>query len=463
MSSSEAVSRAPAKDPTSAIEALEAQLKATPRAMRPYEHATVAYRLGLAYAESPVGNRAELLRKALACFDVAAAIFDPRFDPNEHARVLNAAGASHRALGDRRKAAELFGKAADLFDGRGRDDERAAALNNVGLARSELGEIDEAVTAFDEAADLFDRGTPEGRRGYVATVLNRGQARAAAGTEDGLEAALTDFEEAQGELDADEAPYHYALVHHSIGSACSALATLRPDERARLLEEAVAAFRESLTVFTRTGFPYQHALAKHNLGLAHAAQADVAAQQEGGGGKARVQSLRRALASFEDAIALLDTRLHADAWKQAYASLSRIEEQLAVDVPGATRAEHFAALVAGTSEEERMALIRERVIRQLALPEARRRATLMEMALASLKVGTRAQLLMEAELKVLMELPPETLDVALRARFDAHRSVGGEDQEAADRMLDAAIGGALQGPQRIMTRDFLYSIGWERP
>lgn len=459
----EAVSPGSRNDPMGAIEGLEAQLRAVPRATRPYEHAAIAYRLGLAYAENPVGNRAELLRKALACFDVAAAIFDPRFEPTEHARVLNAAGASHRALGDRRKAADLFQKAAQLFEGRERDDERAAALNNLGLARSELGEIDAAVAAFDEAAALFDTGTADGRRGLVATLQNRGQAHASSGTEEGLEAALADFEEAQGDLDADEAPYHFALIHHSIGAACSALAGLRPEERGRLLEEAVNAFRESLTVFTRTGFPYQHALAKHNLGLGLAGQAEVAGAQEGGGGKVRLQNLRRALACFEDAIALLDTRLHADAWRQAYASLSRVEEQLAVDVPGASRPIHFATLVAWTSEEERAALIKERVIRLLSLPDARRRSLLTEMAMASLQVGSRGQLIMEAELKSLMELPPETLDVALRARFDAHQSLGEVEREAADRMLDAAIGGALQGPQRIMTRDFLYSLGWERP
>ncbi len=461
--STEAVTPGTGSDPQAAIAGLEAQLKATPRATRPYEHATVAYRLGLAYAESPVGNRAEYLRKALACFDVAAGVYDPRFDPVEHARVLNAAGASHRALGDRRKAAELFQKAADLFDGRERNDERAASLNNVGLARSELGELGAAVTAFDEAAALFDTSTADGRRGFIATLLNRGQAHASAGTEEGIEAALVDYEEAQGELDADEAPYHFAVVHHSIGSACSALAALRPDERPRLLEEAAGAFQESLTVFTRTGFPYQHALAKHNLGLALAAKADLAAEEDGGGGRARLQNLRRALANFEDAIGMLDTRLHADAWKQAYASLSRAEEQLETLAAGNSRAEHFAALVASASEDERSALMRERVLRLLAQPDARRRSLLQELAMASLKVGARGQLLMEAELKVLMELPPETLDVALRARYDAHRSLPEDQQETADRMLDAAIGGALQGPQRIMTRDFLYSIGWERP
>ena len=460
---SEAVTPGQRNDPRGAIEALEAQLRATPRSRRPYEHAAVAYRLGLAYAESPVGSRAELLRKALACFDVAAAIFDPRFDPTEHARVLNAAGASHRALGDRHKAAELFQKAADLFEGRERDDERAAALNNLGLARSELGQIPEAVSAFDAASVLFDTTTAEGRRGLVATLHNRGQAHAAPGTDEGLEAALADFDQAQDDLDADEAPYHFALVHHSVGSTYSALAARRPAERARLLEEAVRAFNESLTVFTRSAFPYQHALAKHNLGLAQAALADVAAQEVGGGGKARLQNLRRALANFEDALAMLDTRLHADAWKQAYASLTRVEEQLSAEVPSATRPDHFATLLASTSDDERLALLRERMLRLLALPEPRNRAAMAEMAQASTRVGRNAGLIMEAELALIMELPHEHQEVALQARFDAHQKLGDEEREAADRALDAAVGAALGAPQRIFVRDFLYSLGWERP
>lgn len=460
---SEAVTPGQRNDPRGAIEGLEAQLKSTPRALRPYEHAAVAYRLGLAYAENPVGSRGEMLRKALACFDVAAAIFDPRFDPVEHARVLNAAGASQRALGDRRKAAELFAKAAELFEGRDRDDERAAALNNLGLARSELGEIEGAVSAFDGAAVLFDATTAEGRRGVVATLLNRGQAHAALGTEEGLEAALEDYDQAQGDLDADEAPYHYALVHHSAGSAYSALASRRPAERHRLLEEAVRAFGESLTVFTRSAFPYQHALAKYNLGLAQAGLAEVAGQEMGGGGKGRLQNLRRALANFEDAVALLDTRLHADAWKQAFASLSRVEEQLGGEIAGASRADHFAALLAFTTEEERYALLRERLLRLIALPEPRNRNALTELSVATVRVGRNGGLIMEAELTLVMELPIENQEIALKAIFDAHATLGDEEREEADRALDAAIGAALGAPQRIFVRDYLYSLGWERP
>ena len=433
------------------INALEGQLAATPRATRPHEHAAIAYRLGLAYAESTAGPPADNLRKALALYEVAGELFDPRFDPVEHARVLNAAGAAHRALGDRRRAVRLFEEASRLLDGRGRDDERAAALNNLGLVRTELGELALAVEACDAAIELFDAASSEGRRGRVATLHSRGQAHAAMGTEEGLDAALDDFELARAELDPDDAPYHFGLIHHSIGVACSSLAALRPSERQRLLKEAIDAFDESLTVFTRAAFPYQHALAKHNVGRAWANLGGVA-------------NLRRALASYEDAVGMLDPRLHGDAWRQAYTSLSRAEEELEQSFPGMTRATHFAALLAGVQPEERRRLLRERLTGVLALPESRRRAVLTELALASTGLERQQiQAVIEAELAVLMELPPGGLDAALRARFDAHRKLSADAQERADAALDDAIGGALGGPQRVYVRDFLYSLGWERP
>ncbi|MGH9279241.1 MAG: hypothetical protein ACRD12_14185, partial [Acidimicrobiales bacterium] len=79
-------------DRAAVIKSLEDQLARTPRGDRPHEYAALSYRLGLAYAES-TGTQGEGLRKALTHFDAAAAIFDPRYDPVEHARVLNAAGA----------------------------------------------------------------------------------------------------------------------------------------------------------------------------------------------------------------------------------------------------------------------------------------------------------------------------------------------------------------------------------
>jgi tetratricopeptide (TPR) repeat protein len=384
---------------------------------------------------------------------VAAAIFDPRYDPVEHARVLNGAGAAHRALGDRARAAKLFEQAADLLEHQERDDERAGVLNNLGLVRTELGQPELAVAACDVAVELFDRESAEGRRGRIAALHTRGMAHAGRGGEDGLEAALADYRQAAAELDPEEAPYHHGLVHHSIGTTYSALATRQPDRRERLLAEARAAFDESLSVFTRRAFPFQHALAEHNLGLALA----------GLGGTA---NLRRSLAAFEDSVSLLDPRLHAGPWRQAYASLERVEKELEQRFPGQSRADHFAALLAVCDPEERRALLQERITAALDLPvENRRRSALTELALASARLDREdGRAVMEAELSVLIALPTEQLETGLRARLDAHRRLDDDEaRQEADRAFDQALSDALQGPQRIAVRDFLYSVGWERP
>ena len=439
-------------DHKAAIADLEKQLAATSRATRPHEHAVLAYRLGLAYAELPTGNPVEQLRKALAFYDVAAAIFDPRFEPVHHARVLNAAAAAHRGLNNRPKAADLFEKAVTLFAEGGSDNERAAAYNNLGLTRTEMGQPQAGVEAFDAAIGLFDSYTDEGKRGIISTLHNRGQAHTALGTAEGLEAALADFEEARGMIDPDENPLHYGMVEHSVGVTCSALARATPEEKAAFLQEAARAFNNSLQVFTRTAFPYYYALVKHNLGLAHEAQGGTA-------------NLRRALASFEDAVAVFDTRLHADAWKTAYASLERVENALKASAPGKTRTDQLAALLAVVNLEERTLLVRERMFRLLALPEPRRTTSIAELVRSIGELGfDEGRKVYETVVKLFVELPQDDQRVGLRAIIAAHREIADEDARYdADRALDQAIGDALGGPQRVSVRDFLEAEGWERP
>lgn len=438
-------------DRLAAIRSLEAQLAATSKAAEPYQHATIAYRLGLAYAEYPTGPMEESLRRALASYDVAASLFDPRFDPVEHARVVNAAGAAHRSLGNTDQAGELFKRSVDLLARHGRDDERAAALNNLGLIRAAQGRTAEAVEHFTAAVELFDRSTAEGLRGWVAALLNRGQARAATGEEAGLEAALDDYNLALPEVDRAEASYHYGMVYFSIGVASMALASVGPGPAIPLLEEAADSFAESLSVFSRTGFPFQHALAKYNLGFA-------AERLDG------VANLRLALTCYEDALAALDTRLHEAQRDQAFASLMRVEQRLAEWAPTPGRAHQFVSLVADSVAEDRVPLMRDRLLRYLALPGPSRHKALLELALAEYWLGPeRARVLIEAELAVLVDLPNEFLQVSLEARLDALNQLGEEEAEVAGRALDDAVGAQLGLPQRLFVRDFLYARGWERP
>jgi len=438
-------------DRLSTIRSLEAQLIATAKAAQPYQHATIAYRLGLAYAEHPTGPVEDSLRRALASYDVAASLFDPRFDPVEHARVVNAAGAAHRSLGDIDHAGELFKRADTLLEKHGRNDERAAVLNNLGLARAAQGRTAEAIEHFTAAIELFDTSAPDGQRGWVAALLNRGQARSAGGDEAGFRAALEDYNLALPEVDSGEAAYHYGLLYFNIGVASMGLATVAPDEARPLLEDAADSFGESLSVFTRTGFPFQHALAKYNLGFAVERLDGVA-------------NLRLALACYEDALAALDTRLHIPQRDQAFASLMRVEERLASWAPTPGRAHHFVSLVADSVPEDRVPLMRDRLLRYLALPGPPRLKALTELALAEYWLGPeRARVLIEAELAVLVDLPNEFLQVSLEARLAALQELSEEEAEVAGRALDDAVGAQLGLPQRLFVRDFLYARGWERP
>ena len=410
----------------------------------------LAYRLGLAYAELPSGKPESNLRLALRSYGVAATLFDPRFEPVEHARVLNATGAANRALGRSIAAAAQFRTAADLLAERDRDDERAAAFNNLGLTLSELGDPPGALEAFGDAIELFHGDSAEGRRGRAAALLNRGLALAGEATPESLRAALADYDAADALVDALDAPYHHALVAHGIGVACADLAVREPSSSAQLLDDAIAAFRTALGVFTRSAFPFQHALNKHNLGRAHLAQG-------------RAENIRRAIACFEDAVAVLDPRLHADAWQRSHAGLVEAEAALALSVGGGARAESFVALLGMCPAAERKALLGERLLRFLALPDRPRHAALAELAKASVGAADDGLAIMSDELTVLTELPTEHLEAAMIARLAGHRLLGDAKQQAANRALDQAVGDALNGPQRVFVRDFLAAQGFERP
>lgn len=70
---------------------------------------------------------------------------------------------------------------------------------------------------------------------------------------------------------------------------------------------------------------------------------------------------------------------------------------------------------------------------------------------------------MTDEIVVLMELPQEGLEAALAARLTAHRHLDGDIRVAADKALDAAVGDALGLTQRLLVREHLASLGFERP
>jgi hypothetical protein len=148
----------------------------------------------------------------------------------------------------------------------------------------------------------------------------------------------------------------------------------------------------------------------------------------------------------------------------AFSSMVRVEKRLAEWAPTPGRAHHFASMVADAAPEDRLPLMRDRLLRYLALPGPTRHKALVELALAEYWLGPeRARILIEAELGVLVDLPNEFLKFSLEARLEALHQLDEEDAEVAGRALDDAVGAQLGLPQRLFVRDFLYAKGWERP
>lgn len=419
---------------------LRERLEQTPRAVRPLQHAMLRYQMAMAHAELPTGDRAMNLSKAISNYEEAAGLFNPDRFPVEHARTQIGRGAALRELGEHRQAAQAFGRALELLDPA--DDETApeygAALNNLGLVRSALGDHEGAVEALERAEVAFARaGQPRQR---IMALHNLAQAQDTAGDHPG---AAATYERALEDADFEEIPYQWGLLHHGLGVALTAM-----EEPQR----AVEAFTASLRVFTRQRYPFQHALARNNLGLAYAQIGDVT-------------SLRRALASYEDALRLFDVRLHREQWEQVYRNLEMAEAALDEQDHEATRAEHFVAMIADIEDdEERIEALRGRLVSVLELPDPQRTEQAGELFLAGLHLtepGPRR--VTGAWLNVLMELPNEQLLAGLQAVVAAVEHLPEEEtKDAVSKMIEMSIREELLAPQRIRVRDTLEYLGYER-
>ncbi|MFN2388968.1 MAG: tetratricopeptide repeat protein [Actinomycetota bacterium] len=422
------------------IARLEEQLRKTPKVRR-FERGVLRYNLGLAWSEIPTGDRAINLSRSVASLQKAVDLFDPGGRPIEHARAQNALGTALRELGSRDEAADAFRRAAELVPVEVNPGEHGAALNNLGLVHADLGRADEAVEAFTAALEAFAGN--EFLRQRIAVLINLGQALAASLEPERLRAGLERYEQALDLTDPQEHPYQWGLVNHSIGVAYTGI-----DEPGK----AIAAFTDALRVFSRHRWPFQHALTKNNLGLAHAQIGDV-------------PSLRRAVAAYEDALQVLDVRLHREQWEQAYGNLQLAEQALEQAGEKGTRAEHFARLAAEEEGDETLLdLLRERLRDRTVLPEPQRTQALGELDHAILGLDEDAATKVSAAwLNVLMELPHDQFVAGLAARMAVHRSIDDAARERAIRILDRVIGEELLAPQRIRVRDTLYEMGYERP
>jgi len=436
---------------TESVAAMKDRFESIDRYSDSLSWATSAYRLGMATAEQPTAQPQDNLKEALGYYEQAAQVLTAQRAPVEHARILNAAGSAHRMMGDPSTASRLFSEALGLMSGKGVDVEEASVLNNLGLVLTEGGRLDDAVEAFTMSLDMLPGDDDEQIRTMLATKHNLGQVHLARGGVDGCEAAIEVLADASTIARGTEASMHTAMIDHTLGIAWKARAGFDPAMHDRDLSEAIAAFERCLTVFTSVGFPMQHAIAKHNLGHALAGRDDL-------------DSMRRALAYYEDSLNIFDPRLHQQQWQEAFANAEAVEKRLEAAVPGATRADHIATLAGSMSDDERLMFVRQRLVQMERLPKESQleRLTALSYAIVIQPAASFVASL-RTMITVLMELPEDLLESALESQLAAHAMLDNHDQRAADFILDEAINALLFGPQRIRVRDMLEDIGWDRP
>ena len=436
---------------TESVAAMKDRFESIDRYSNSLSWATSAYRLGMATAEQPTAHPQDNLREALGYYEQAAQVLTAQRAPVEHARILNAAGSAHRMMGDPSTASRLFSEALGLMSGKGVDVEEASVLNNLGLVLTEGGRLDDAVEAFTMSLDMLPGDDDEQIRTMLATKHNLGQVHLARGGVDGCEAAIEVLADASAIARGTEASMHTAMIDHTLGIAWKARAGFDPAMHDRDLSEAITAFERCLTVFTSVGFPMQHAIAKHNLGHALAGRDDL-------------DSMRRALAYYEDSLNIFDPRLHQQQWQEAFANAEAVEKRLEAAVPGATRADHIATLAGSMSDNERLLFVRQRLVQMERLPKENQleRLTALSYAIVTQPAASFVASL-RTIITVLMELPEDLLESALESQLAAHAMLDNHDQRVADFILDEAITALLFGPQRIRVRDMLEDIGWDRP
>ncbi len=448
--------------------ALERHLASLDPASNPDAWAVAAYRLGVALSESANDNPQAAAQRALSLFSRASALFDVDRAPLEHARIVNAAGAVWRSLGDRQRATDAFRRAAELMEGRARDEELGAALSNLGLSLAESGDGTAAVAMFERAlAVLRPQLTPsdvlissvggganhgERRRAFAAAALNlaqallaeHGQARTGAAMTDrrSLAPAFAAVSDGLTAIDPASAPLQFGMLEHTRG-----LLWMEVQD----FGEAHASFGRSLAVFTRSTFPFQHAIASFNRARA--------AESTGAFGSA--------LLDYEAAAQVFDPRLHRPQWLEAASRLSDVESRLRLGDPTASRHDHIVAVLVAATPTDRANLLRERLTRLLAYaPMPQRSEFVLFFAAVQRLTDTNvsaSDALLRQTIEILMELPDELLESALLGLLEAESSLSPDVREAADRRLDTAIQELLMGPQRMRMRDILYDAGWVRP
>ncbi|HKI21600.1 MAG TPA: CHAT domain-containing tetratricopeptide repeat protein, partial [Isosphaeraceae bacterium] len=227
--------------------------------------AAVLVALGEAYRESPVGNRADNLQKAIACYDKALHFFTPEAAPFAYAATQTNLGNAFFQLptGDRaanlRKAIACYEQVLRVLTPKAHYLECAKAQTNLGNAYVQLptgdraANLRKAIECYEQALRVF---TPEAAPfEYAKAQANLGNAYCelpVGDRADNLRKAIACYEQALRFRTPEAAPFEYARTQHSLGNAYRELPV---GDLAANLRKAITCCEQALRFLTPEAAP----------------------------------------------------------------------------------------------------------------------------------------------------------------------------------------------------------------
>jgi tetratricopeptide (TPR) repeat protein len=358
----------------------------------PREHAVLQFHLGTALIGAGRNGAAAVALR------VSGDLFADLGEEIERAKALNMLGAALRETGDLNAAERAFTDAATAFEEYEQPLERGAALFNLGLVEQGQAGPGAGASRFAAALEIFEAGRAVGQASAAAREL--GAALLSSGQ---VEEAIEVLTRA-GELASRAGDLA------SLGAAANVrgLAQLAAGD----LEAAIVAFREAVGAHPRSIRPDAYAMAKANLALAHeragedgaARTAARQARDTAGAPAAVIEQAERVLGRYPGGLAASDlTRVLRRLDREAWGREIRDETNRWVERPW----EELAREAAGW-------------VREVAAWD-----------------GDRTELV-EAWLDVLLELPPDAMEVLIAAVVRASR-----EEATAGEPFRAAVSSAM--------------------
>lgn len=258
-----------------AVDHFLAALEVYTRHCFPEEWAAVQHNLAIAYAESPKDVRRDNLERAIEHYRAALEVYTPRDFPQEWGAIQNNLGNVYAQCIEGERASNLaeaircYERALEVWTREKNPLEWALAQSNLGTAYLQLPGDDavknwqRALACYKEALTVCTRKEHPRRWAEVQDNLGTAWKNCPSGNRaENLEQAIAYYEAALKVLEHHTAPLLRARVQHNLGAA---LESRICGDRAENLEQAIELFQAALKVRTRKAHPEAWAQTIHSL------------------------------------------------------------------------------------------------------------------------------------------------------------------------------------------------------